>query len=90
MWMAAVQILFGVPALVYGLKSRGKPAEGQAPIGGMFLLSATFKLLSDAVPLHVLLPLIAIPFVLCCVWFVRTARASAVRLRDLKNKHARS
>jgi hypothetical protein len=86
-WIAALQVVIGVSCLALGLKRRGQFGAGQAPIGTMFLLSAALKILSDIVPHEILLPLMVASFGACSAWFVRTARADAVRRHELKQRH---
>jgi hypothetical protein len=76
-WVGVLEVGLGLICLVYGLRAHGRFAEGQAPLGVMFLTSAGLTLLGHRVPQMLLLIVAGFVFVGASMWFVRTARADA-------------
>jgi len=82
-WLAGIQVVFGLVALVAGLHARGRPGELLAPLGAMWLIPGVSRFLSGTIPEEILIPFGVVLFAAAVVWFVHVYRASRARTREL-------
>src|SRR5262249_280101 len=82
-WLPWMNLLWGLPCLVVGLRARGRTGELLAPVGAMAVANSALYFLWGTLPNAVMIALYVIALVAITLWFVRLYRASRARIREL-------